>query len=412
MGTDALGVASREPLSLTRNSNAPPLSQPSGPVYLSTYPMLERLRIGSRAARATLALFLGWWTALSPGLAGAENQVSVWGNYYKERSTRVISPEVTLSVDLPETTQMAVTYLVDNITSASGTFQATVDDDPFQEFRQEVRVGINRRFWGWLTPTLQARYSFEPDYTSLTYGLELAAQLFENNTSIKVGVQRQNDAIMARGTNFEDTLDTWRASANVSQVLTPELIVGTSFETQFLDGYTENPYRAEEHPRERERFALSGWAAYRMPGLGTTVRASYRYYWDSWSIEAHTFGLRVFQRLTRDLEIVPEIRISDQTGFDFRRQIDEQGITFSTSDPKLMPQGTTGLGLRLILDLKFLEGGIFHPLRKASLNTKYMFFAQRNSLELNPIKLVAPDEGAQTAFGDAHIVQLGLCWPF
>lgn len=373
--------------------------------------VLTRDRTGVRFRGFVLAL-VGFWGLVGPSLARAENTVALWGNYYLERSTRVISPMVALSVDLPNETEAQLSYLVDNITSASGTFQATVNDEPFQEFRQEMRLEVSTRVLDFLRAGVLTRYSYEPDYTSLTYGLSLTANLFEDTTTVTVSGQRQNDAIMARGNNFEDTLDTWRGAINLTQLVTPFLVVGGSFEAQFLDGYTENPYRSEEHPRTRERFAVGGWASYRFSGPGTSIRVGYRYYWDDWSLEAHTVDLQVFQRVTRDLEVVPQIRLHGQSGVDFFRQFQETGTTFRTSDPKLMGLGTTGVGLRVVWTLGLLEGTPLHILREVALHPRYMFFAQRNHLEVNPLRVLSPEPGDQTQFGDAHVAQLGICWPF
>jgi hypothetical protein len=370
-----------------------------------------------RLARGLLALALAWVTLLAPAWARAENTVALWGNYYLERSTRVISPMAAIAVDLPHETELELTYLVDNITSASGTFQAELNDEPFQEFRQEARVAVSTELFGFLRPGILARYSYEPDYTSLTYGLSLTANLFDDLTTVTLSGQRQNDAIMARGNNFEDTLDTWRLALNVTQVVTPNLVVGASLETQILDGYTQNPYREEFHPRQRERYAMGAYASYRLTGPGTTVRLGYRYYWDDWDIQSHRLDLHVFQRLGRDLEIVPHIRVYDQQGVvgaerPFPTKFAETGISYFTNDPKLFDLGTTGLGLRVIWTLGFLEGTALDGLRDVSIQPRYMFFAQRNDLELNPLRIIDPEPGSQTQFGDAHIAQLGVCWPF
>lgn len=374
-------------------------------------------RVRDTEAGRLLVALVTWLFFAAPCLAHADGTVAFWGNYYKERSTRVISPMVSLGLDLPEETSAEVSYLIDNITSASG-IRANADGnplgarDPWQETRQEVRLDLSKRIFGFLTPGALARYSYEPDYTSFTYGLSLAASLFEDNTVLTVSAQRQNDAIFAAYTNFEDTLDTWRLAAGVTQTLLPNLAVGGSFEAQLLDGYTENPYRNEEHPRTRDRFAAGFWAAYRFRDPGTTVRASYRYYWDDWSVEAHSFELQVFQRITADLEIVPLVRFHGQSGVNFRSQIDRDGFTYYTSDPKLSKLGNTAVGLRVVWRLSFLKDTFLDPFQSVELHPRYQFFAQRNELELNPIRIVAPEDGAQNSFGDAHIAQLGVVWPF
>ena len=367
--------------------------------------------------RAPTCLLAALSILLGPTLARAENAILLWGNYYLERSSRVISPMVGVAMDLPQDTQIELSYLVDNITSASGTFAPPTESglppsEPFQEFRQELRVDLARKLTDIFSLGVNARYSFEPDYTSLTYGLSGAATLFEENTTVSVTAQRQDDGIHCRGNNVEDTLETWRLAATVSQVILPQLTAGLTFETDLLEGYTENCYRNENHPPTRERFALGGQLAYRFRRTRTTVRGGYRYYWDDWRIEAHTLTLEVFQRISPNLEIIPQLRFHAQSRVNFRDFIDRDGITYVTEDPKLFALGTTGVGLRVVWRLGFLAGGPLDALAGATVHPRYIFYAQRNHLELNPVRILDPQPGDRTRYGDAHIAQLGITIPY
>lgn len=359
-----------------------------------------------------LATFLAAASLLvGPTLAQAEGVLSLYANYYKERTTRVIAPTLSLTTDLDAETELNLVYLIDNITSASGTFDTDDDAEPFQEFRQELSLGFVRRVGEHLSVRVNGRYSFEPDYTSLGYGVGASLELFERNTTVSVGLQGQNDAIHARGNNVEDTLDSYQVALGVSQILSRSTIGGLDFEYHALKGYTENPYRNENHPPERHRHAFGLWLAQRFRPTATTLRASYRYYWDDWALHAHTFELHWYQRVLPDLELVPYFRVHTQDGIDFGDYNAKLGITYVTNDPKLEKLGTTALGLRAIWSLSFLEGTFLDALHRASLEPRYAFYAQRTSLELNPARWISP-EGTQNAFGDAHIVQLGFVWPY
>ncbi len=325
--------------------------------------------------------------------ASAEDSVTFWGNYYKERSTRVISPAVTIRKDLPKETQLEFTYLIDNITSASGAFTTT--DEPFQEFRQEARARVRTEMWdGLINPGFQVRYSYEPDYTSVTYGLNFSSLLNQKNTTLTASIEHQDDAVMARGISLEETLTTWRMAFGVTQLLAPNLSVAVAMDLQLLDGYTENPYRVETHPRDRTRFGIGLSGRYRFLETNTSLVAGYRLYSDSWNISAHTFELQAFQTIAKNLEVIPLFRVHTQTGVDFSSHSERDNVAYATTDPKLRDFGTYSLGLRLRWQLALLDKTPLEVFKKVNLQPSYEFYHQGNS------------------YGDAHIAQLGVCWPF
>ncbi len=334
-----------------------------------------------------LALVVGL-LAVTP--ARAEDSVSVVANYYKERSTRVVSPFVTIRKDLPSESELSVTYLVDQITSASGAFTPT--DAPFQEYRQEVRASASKRFFGALIAQANARYSHEGDYRSLGYGLSLTYQA-SRDTTLSVRANRQNDVVLQRGrSGFRDTLDTTLVGASWTQVLRRDLVGGLNAEAQLLDGYTENPYRVEQHPRERHRYSLGAWGAYRHEGTGTTLRLDYCYYRDDWRLVSHSVGAELWQRLSPSLEIVPRFRFHTQSGVYFTELTPDQ---FVTTDPKLAAFGTRLVGLRLNWRLDVLaDAGPLSVLARAQLSPQYHYFFQDNR------------------YGNAHIASVSVYWPF
>ena len=73
-----------------------------------------RLRLSGWLWLLTLLL---WWGPA--GFARAEDRVTVAGNYYREQSTRVLSPELIMTVDVPDDRlTLGAAYLLDAVTSA------------------------------------------------------------------------------------------------------------------------------------------------------------------------------------------------------------------------------------------------------------------------------------------------------
>src|SRR5688572_12402705 len=67
------------------------------------------------------------------------------GNYYYERSTRVMIPTGRIAIASPNGIRMHVDYLVDIITSASIPSGA-VEDKLFTELRHGIGTGVGKRF--------------------------------------------------------------------------------------------------------------------------------------------------------------------------------------------------------------------------------------------------------------------------
>lgn len=334
-----------------------------------------------------------------PAATRAEDFVCLYGSYYKERSTRVVSPMVQIGKDLPWDSQAKLTYLVDQITSASIAFNP-VTDEVFQEHRHEFRVEAGTRFWDAFTPKVSFRYSDEPDYKSVGAGADFLLDLFQRNTTLTLGFDYLHDSIKRRPiggqtSTFREMADTYRAALGITQLLTKAMIVGLDLEAQLVLGYQQNQYRANEnHPRERIRYAAGAYAAYRFGSTGTTLRLDVRLYIDTWSLEAVTGELRVTQRIVPSFEIEPYVRGHIQSAVEFADGMMVGEEFFQTSDPKLMAFNAQTFGLRLSWRLSFLNDTFLEVFQDALIQPYYAYIRQTNR------------------YGNAHVAQLGMFWPF
>lgn len=318
--------------------------------------------------------------------AHAEDAVLLWGNYYLERSTRVIAPSVTLYKDVAGG-QGRFTYLVDQITSASGAFTAT--DEPFSEYRQDFNVQYDRELLPGLKPGIGARYSYEGDYRSHSVRAQLEYEL-DATTTLFGRFDYRYDIIGQRGRQgFRDTLHTGYFSLQLTQVLTGRWTAGGALDVDVFRGYQENPYRVEQHPRERERYALSLWTAYRFE-TNTTARLSYVIGAGSWELVGHTIGLTLTQQIVPGLEVQPLFRYHTQNGVFFVELVDN----FITTDPKLRALETAMVGGQIMWSLSWLNGTPLAFMAGGRIQPSYYFYHQTNR------------------YGDAHIAQLGLYAPF
>jgi hypothetical protein len=117
--------------------------------------------------------------------------------------------------------------------------------------------------------------------------------------------------------------------AGWTQVLGPRDLCDVSLSLDELDGYLTDPYKVvpivdpagtvnvpEVRPDSRSRKAgLFKYGHYFLSR--TALKATYRYYWDDWSLVAHTLDLSIDQRLGRNVILTPRLRYYRQGSASF-----------------------------------------------------------------------------------------------
>jgi hypothetical protein len=116
----------------------------------------------------------------------------------------------------------------------------------------------------------------------------------------------------------------------LSQIITKNFIVGLNYDSTALDGYLQNPYRKyrfgapnvastdrpEIYPNTRTSNAIAIDGRYYLP-YRASIKASYRYYIDSWGIVAHTGELEYVHPIKSNWTIEANARYYTQTRADF-----------------------------------------------------------------------------------------------
>jgi hypothetical protein len=197
-------------------------------------------------------------------------------------------------------------------------------------------------------------------------------------------------------------LDGVTVNLGFSQILSPTLTVGAGYQIVYLEGFLGNPYRRvkigprpfdEKPPDTRLRHNWEATAAWYLPSTGTTLQGFLRFYTDSWSLNAITPELRIYQALGRDFNLRLRGRFYAQTGTNFvttSGTVGEyaEGYTgYYTNDPKLSAFHSTQLGARLSYTLTAFEGTVFDFFSRGVLDLSFDYqwttipsgsFGQRN----------------------------------
>ena len=347
---------------------------------------------------------------------------SLRGNYYFERSTRVVAPSAALMLATPSGVRVEATYLLDAITSAS---QATgvQSDVGFTEVRHDASGGIGYEVdlgKHQLDLSLRGRVSREPDYHSQGAGFAGSFSTNERNTVFRLNgyflrdnvykVDRMAPAddpteLMSTAALHVGDLSAFSLGVAWDQVLSPTWTLTLGFDGAYLNGYQSNPYRVaayadgggspENHPDLRLRGAYYAWLAHYFMRTKSALRLGYRFYYDDWGIRAHTPEVRVHQELGPFVEVRLRYRYYTQTSSAFWREGGNlRRDTYITADPKMSPfhDQTVGCKLRVAMDfLSFTKLDIFHQ-AVLDFGVEYVFNTNR--------------------YGDGLIGQGGFLWPF
>jgi hypothetical protein len=373
--------------------------------------------------------------------ASAQGVLTLRGNYWRDRNTRVVQPAIELVKELPSGTVIGAHYLLDAITSAS-VAAGVVRDQPFTELRNEVGFSIGQRVGPAL---LSAAYSYssESDYWAHTASIGAVVDLFQKNTTLGATLSYGHDDVALRMTptnyNLVGGLQTIRGIVNLTQLLSPTMVGVLSYEIGVLgfgtpqNGWNANPYRTvnlggapsrELVPYQRIRESIAGALHWIVPtGIRLmpylAFRPSYRFYWDDWGVQSHTPELRTFVpvgpvefRVTgryyaqgkasfwNDVFGVPSYPSGTGLHCPTCFTAAMRNGSWYTSDPKLGAFSSSYFELRVLIKLKGISaikipGALWLSSGIVELSYGHYFNGGY----------------AHTAFGDAEVGGLTLSWP-
>ncbi|MCC7536091.1 MAG: DUF3570 domain-containing protein [Deltaproteobacteria bacterium] len=368
---------------------------------------------GASSARADEAT--GRWT----GHVGAR------GNYYYERSTRVMAPRADVQLESPTGTRIDADYLVDTITSASVATGVT-DDVSFTEVRHEVGMGLSQPFdlaGDELRIGATGRLSLEPDYDSFDAGVLVRLDLANRATVLEMGLGYRHDAVrrsvrmLALSGRLQEVeracsddpaidcgLDVLSASATWTQSLNRTMELRLGYDLSFLRGFQWNPYRMvpvngvptpEHHPDTRFRNGFTARLIWHVPSSRTSLQIMPRVYVDSWELAAFSGELRIYQEVEPVLFRL-RYRYYAQTDAYFYRPAAAipMGTRYVTADPKMEAFSGHTIGGSIELAMPFLEGTFLDFARRATIDVVFDYTFQDSS------------------FGNAAHAQIGGRIPF
>src|SRR5690554_2364337 len=222
-------------------------------------------------------------------------------------------------------------YYVDMVSAASVDVLATAS--AYKEERTEYTLGVDY-LYDRAIMSLGFTNSSENDYEASTLYFTVSQEFFGGMSTVTLGYAAGWDEVGKLGNdNFSEDADRRNYQLGFSQVLTRNLLVGLDLEVVTDEGFLQNPYRQnrslnpdpnvagflyqpERYPETRTSTAVAARAMYHLP-YRASIRGEYRYFSDTWGINAHTVQLGYVHALNQHWSLEGSVRYYTQGEADF-----------------------------------------------------------------------------------------------
>jgi hypothetical protein len=343
------------------------------------------------AHRLILLLPALWAWIGNPIFAGVlpDDRADAMYHYYDGDNVQIDGPSLLVRKNFKETVSLYGNYYVDSISSASIDV-VTTGASAYSEERNEYSLGLDYLHDDTIM-SVGFGDSDENDYKAQSLNLTVAQEMFGGLTMVTMGYARGSDEVFRNGPDgqpdgvFEDEADRRNYRLSVSQVLTRNLLMGLYYEAIADEGYLNNPYRqvryvdlaaargysfeAEIYPRTRSSNAIAVKARYHLP-YRAAVQGGYRFYSDSWGIDAHTLDIGYTHPFKQAWLFEAGYRFYTQSSADFYSDLFpfQQAQNFLARDKELST--FVDHTIRVGVTYDFLEDG-WKALDRGTLNLVY-----------------------------------------
>ncbi|MGA0169627.1 MAG: DUF3570 domain-containing protein [Pseudomonadales bacterium] len=165
--------------------------------------------------------------------------------------------------------------------------------------------------------------SREHDYRSNYAGFRWINEFFQKNTTLTLDASYASDTLNPTdaslyGRVVKASKQSRSLAVGVSQILSRKQIVQLGYGLTKRAGFLSDPYKLRDvRPDNRIEHRLTAGYLHYVEAAASRVRAEYRYYWDSYDLEAHTVELSILTPILDRWEIEPGIRRYQQSAASF-----------------------------------------------------------------------------------------------
>ncbi|MFW2373405.1 MAG: DUF3570 domain-containing protein [Gammaproteobacteria bacterium] len=256
--------------------------------------------------RSLLVVFVLSYSQAAISLVLPQDRADALFHSYDGGGITITGPSVLVRKSVGDSVSISANHYVDSISSASVDVIAILGPSRYTEERTQNSLGIDYLNDKSLM-SLSYTSSVENDFDATTTSFGITQEMFGGLTTVSMSFRYGDNIIGKTGeSSFEKYSDTTGYRVGLSQVLTKNTIMGLTYEIITDEGFLNNPYRKvryldltvpktfsfedEVYPNTRTSNAVSFNARYFLP-YRAAIYASYRYFIDSWDIEAGTYEI-------------------------------------------------------------------------------------------------------------------------
>jgi Protein of unknown function (DUF3570) len=233
-----------------------------------------------------------------------DDRADVLYHRYDGGGVTIDGPSVLLRKKFAEKYSVSANYYMDMVSSASIDVMTTAS--PYKEERTQGSLAFDV-LHGKTQYSVSYTLSDESDYTANTASFDVSQDIFGDLTTVSFGFSQGWDEVRKRDDDvFEESIDRRNYRFGLQQIVTPRLMAGLNYEVITDEGFLNNPYRSvrylddtsargfsyqpELYPQTRTSNSVSLNARYYLP-YRASVHGEYRFYTDTWGIDASTASL-------------------------------------------------------------------------------------------------------------------------
>ena len=226
---------------------------------------------------------------------------------------------------------------------------ASIDDS-----RNGVDVTLTRH-WRGQSLGVSVGYSGEHDYHSRSMGVNYERDFFKQNTTLALSVSYASDELTPTDAQLFQRLEkgakqTRSFYASVNQLLSPVSMLNLGFGITKRTGELSDPYKLRDiRPDNRvERTLTANYRRY-VDWQTSSLAVNYRYFWDSYSVGAHTLAMSWMLGDEAGVQWGPMLRYYSQSEAAFYTpwdRYDQPDTMAQSSDFRLSTFGAVSYGLK------------------------------------------------------------------